>query len=362
MKILHRYLLFQFLRNLGVFLFVSTLLFLIVEFFDRIDNIANENPPFWTIVHYFLFKIPLLVHVMLPVAVLVTTLFTIGLLSKHSEMTAMRSSGATLFWISRPILCAGLVISLLAIVFNETVIPYSARRVHEIYNIDIRKKHETGTYSKENVWWRSGRDFYSISAFDSRSNTMLDFSRLELNTDFKVTDRTNAHKVRWIDENLGWSMHQVVDFDLAPDNSVKSTSVKRLTLPITEKPEYFYDVRLDAELMSFRALKKYMRKLANDGISTKNYISDLHAKLAFPFINFIVILVALPFALKPGRSGNLGASFIAGITIGFLYYVVHSFSFSLGRAELMNAILAAWMANILMGFVGVVLNWGAEAP
>jgi lipopolysaccharide export system permease protein len=55
-------------------------------------------------------------------------------------------------------------------------------------------------------------------------------------------------------------------------------------------------------------------------------------------------------------------SSLAAIFVAFTYYAVDSFSISMGRAELLPPLLAAWMANILMGIVALVLNLGAEAP
>jgi lipopolysaccharide export system permease protein len=88
----------------------------------------------------------------------------------------------------------------------------------------------------------------------------------------------------------------------------------------------------------------------------------MHSKLAFPFVIFITGLVVLPFTLRPARSGSMAFSSLAAIFVAFTYYAVDSFSISMGRAELLPPLLAAWMANILMGIVALVLNLGAEAP
>ena len=90
--------------------------------------------------------------------------------------------------------------------------------------------------------------------------------------------------------------------------------------------------------------------------------ADLQAKISFPFIILVVSIVSLPFALRPARTGSMAFSFLAGLFIGFSYYAIHAFSVAMGRAELWNPFLAAWMANVVMLFVGTVLNLGAESP
>jgi lipopolysaccharide export system permease protein len=138
--------------------------------------------------------------------------------------------------------------------------------------------------------------------------------------------------------------------------------LRSLPLPIPEVPTDFYDVKNDPASMSFSELRKFIRKLRRNGISTTQYLPDLYSKIAAPLIIFITGMLVLPFTLLPARSGSMALSSLAAISIAFLYYAVDSFSISMGRAELLPPFLAAWSANIVMGIVAFVLNLGTEAP
>ncbi len=118
MKILHRYILSLMLRNLLLSLLVLVLVFSVFDFLDRIDNVLGEDPSFWTTAQYFAYKLPLTISLMLPASMIVATLFTVGVLSKNSEFTAMRAAGLRIFWLVKPILLFSLALSLLAIAFN----------------------------------------------------------------------------------------------------------------------------------------------------------------------------------------------------------------------------------------------------
>lgn len=361
MKIIHRYILTTFVRNLGLCLLISTILFLVFDFFDRVDIFLSEKASIGSVFLYFLYRIPLTIHLMLPVSVLVSTLFTIGMFSKNSEITAMRASGLTILELSSPILITGFMLSIASIFFNETVVPAATTRLYEVYNLDIRKKSEKGSFSQNNFWWREKDNINSLGVFDSRVNTMHDFVSLEISPDFTVNRRTDAVDVRWISTDLGWNMGNVTEYIFTPDGKMDSKKYQALPLPIQQPPDYFYNTEKETEEMGFFELRRLMKKLKNYGISTEVYRTDLYAKLSFPFVCFISILVSLPFAVRPARSG-LAMSFIAGLVIGFSYYIVHAFSVAMGKAEFWNPLLAAWMANIMMGFIGIILNWGAEAP
>lgn len=362
MKILHKYVLRLLLRNLALSILTFALLFWIFDFFDRIDNILPEDTEFTTVVAYFLYKLPMTFSYVIPIGTLVASLFTIGLLSRSSEVTAMRAAGVKVMYIARPLLMTGFAMTLVTIFINEAIVPYSQRRTREIYNIDIRKKTERGGYSQSDFWWRSGNLFYSVDMFDSRTNTLTDLTALEISEGFELERRWDAARVDWVDDHLGWSMSEVVEYKFEDGGPAHVSKFKALPLPIDEKPKDFYSVKTDPFTMSFRELSGFIANQAANGVPTAAYLVDLHAKIAFPFINLVIPLVVLPFALLPARSGSMAPSFLAGLTIGFTYFAVHSFSLALGRAELWPPIIAAWMANFIMGAVGMILNLGTEAP
>lgn len=362
MKVLHHYIQTQLLRNLLLSLLMLVLLFSIFDFFDRIDNILEEDAELLTVLQYFSFKIPLTVSLMLPAAMLVATMFTIGILSKNSEFTAMRASGLTIFWLCRPILVTSLLLSIFTVIFNETVVPYSTRRVREIYNIDIKQKHKRGNYSQTDYWWRSGDSFYSADFFDSRSNSLLDFSEIEVNEDFRIVKRTMSKEVTWLDPSLGWNMQSITKYKFPFESPVETQKLDALPLPIDKSPEALYKSKTDPHTMSFMELRSFIKEQEANGLTVTSYLADLYAKISFPFVIFIVTLAVIPFSLLPARSGSMAGSFLAGLIIAFSYYVVHSMSIAMGRAEFWPPLLAAWMASLVLGAVGFILNLGAESP
>jgi lipopolysaccharide export system permease protein len=109
-------------------------------------------------------------------------------------------------------------------------------------------------------------------------------------------------------------------------------------------------------------LREFISHQKNNGVSTTQYLPDLYGKLSMPFVVFLTAMLVLPFTLLPARSGSMAQSSILAIFVAFAYYAVDSFSISMGRAELLPPLLAAWTANIVMGLVAFILNAGTEAP
>jgi lipopolysaccharide export system permease protein len=130
---------------------------------------------------------------------------------------------------------------------------------------------------------------------------------------------------------------------------------KERVINLPEKPENFKVMQKDIEKMGFFELRKYIKKIQAERYDAKQYIVDLYGKIAFPFVILIMVLIAVPFALRSERSGGVMQSIGIGIFIGFSYWIVHAFSMTLGKAEMLPAILAAWMANILFGAIAAFL-------
>ncbi|MGI6680864.1 MAG: LPS export ABC transporter permease LptG [Bdellovibrionota bacterium] len=367
MKIIHKYLLKQFLKTLSISLVGLTALFLLFDFFEKIDKFSAANEPLISTFSYLFYKIPYLFSIMIPLAILFSAMISIGLLSKNSEITAMRASGLKLSWLMKPILITSFILSFFSLFINETIVPYATSRSRDIYNIDIRRKDQTGGYSQKNLWWRDKNEIYSAEFFDSRTKTLFNVSEYVLKGGtFKIYKRIDAKKAEWINPSLKWSMHGVKEYLFLSNErgtyDFKMTKYKSLPMLINETPEDFYKAKKDPFSMSYFELKDFMKNQEKTGLSVKGYEADLYAKISFPFVCLVICAIAIPFALKPARSGSLANSVIAGFTIGFSYFAIHSLSVAMGRAELFPPFISAWVANILMGLIAIILNIGAEDP
>lgn len=360
-SILDRYILKDFLAVFVLCLFAAVSVFLVFETFERMRVFVKENTSVSLAASYLVLKIPLIIHLMTPVAVLIATLVSVGRLSLNSEITAMRACGASVFRLAKPIIFASLLISGLMFLSGETILPWATMKGEEMYQLDIRKRAETGRFSQENFWYRNGKKFYNIAFYNSRNSTLQKVSVYEMDNEFEMHKRTDAERVEWSDHpRIRWTMNDVTEILIEKKGKFTVTRYPKLPLLIDETPSYFYKIQQIAETLSYTELKEYIEKLKNDGVPVTQYLVDLAAKIAFPFVNLIVVLVAFPLALISSRSGNLGGSVVYGITIGFSYYVVHAVCTSLGGAELIPIIPSAWAANILLGSVGGYLLMGAE--
>ena len=350
----------QFWGVFSVCLFCAVSLFLIIDLLDRTKIFLREESSFFDVASYMLFKVPYMLQMMTPIAALIAALLTVGRLSQLSETIAMRACGVSVARIAMPLLGLGLILSLTMLVFGESVVPWSMQRVEEIYRLEIKKQLEHGGLSKEHFWHRSDNRFFNVGLYDSRSKSLDQVNVFTMDGDFQPTERLYATQAKWEGSEVGWVMKDISETALSEGRDISATLFQQLPLVIKETPKDFYRIRRSPETFNIFELEDYIKKLQFEGAPATGYKVEAMAKLAFPFVNFVGVLIAIPFALSSSRSGGMSKSFVAGVTIGFSYYVVHAISLSLGSAELIPPLAAAWSANVLLGCLGGYLLAGAE--
>ena len=106
--------------------------------------------------------------------------------------------------------------------------------------------------------------------------------------------------------------------------------------------------------MGYFELAEYVKLKKRSGQVVAKEATDLHLKIAFPLVSFIIVLFGAPLAANPKRSG-LAIGFAVSLFISFVYYTLIRMSQSLGYSERLPPLLAAWAANILFAIIGTIL-------
>ena len=102
-------------------------------------------------------------------------------------------------------------------------------------------------------------------------------------------------------------------------------------------------------------------RVAEEGYDTTVYRVSLHDKLAFPLVCLLMGLIGAGIGLSGrSRGGGMSASIAYGLGASFLYYIIYSFSLSLGHGGMLPPIVAAWTANVVFAGVAAVLVWKIE--
>ena len=347
----------------GIF-YISTLI-------DLADKLLGGIAPPRLLLRYFYFATPQFVYYIIPIAALLATLVTIGLLTKNSELIVMRACGISLYRSALPLLLFALLFSGTLFELQEHVLADSNREAARLNGIIRGYPMQTfGVFNRQWIIGRSG-DIYRYEFFDPRVNQFSKLSMFHLNeSTWKLDSLLYAKNAALVNQAgadgqpvLMWTAYNGWTREFTLAKPTRRRAAERPAVAYTpfaeraislEPPAYFKTDEPEADRMTYGELKHYIGELRASGYHVVPYMVQLQRKVAFPFVTLVMTLLAVPFAVTTGRSGAIyGVS--AGIVLALVYWTMLSIFGALGAGGWISPVLAAWAPNILFGAAAVYL-------
>jgi len=355
--IIDRYLLRSHLTFMLFGLAVAAALFVVVDLAQTLDRFLRSKPPLAYILEHFAYRLPAWLHDGLPIVMLVATIFLFLTLTRYHELTALKAAGLSLYRISAPIIALGAAVAILAGVFQEMVLPQINERGEEVDRVKIRGQLPRHMQSRARLWLRASETrFYRVELLAPGTADLFGVTVLELAPDFRLQSRLDARRAHWSGD--AWELEDGAFREVNAAGQIESVPFAMSALNLEERIDHFTQIQKPVSAMSYTELSDYVRRLEAAGFHARKYVVELYAKLAFPLVNLIMVLVAIPFALQSPRSTRLfGIGLAIAIMVG--YMVVHQAAVALARADLLPPLLAAWTANVI--FLGLGLSLFARA-
>jgi LPS export ABC transporter permease LptG/LPS export ABC transporter permease LptF len=339
-------------------------LFYISKFIDVADRLFRGTASLAMIMRYFYFETPQYIYWIIPMAGLIATLVTVGIMTKNSELVVIKACGVSLYRAAAPVVLFAVVGSGLLFGLQEQLLALSNREADRL-DRQIRGLPPISFGALDRRWTvGQGGDIYHYAFFDPRANQFTDLSTYRLDRSaWRLDSITQSLKVRLVSdsENDGnvarWKGSNGWRRDFAPAAGAKeavtyTTFTERdITL---EPPSYFRTDEPDAEQMTYTQLAGYVVQLQRGGHDVSQYLVSLQRKIAFPFVTLILTLIAVPFAVTTGRRGALYGIGV-GIFLAIVYWTMLSVCGAMGAGGLMSPVLAAWAPNIFFGAAAIYM-------
>ena len=332
-------------------------IFYISTFIDLADKLFRGSATTGMLLRFFYYQTPQYLYYIIPIAVLVATLVTVGVMTKNSELVVMKACGISLYRAAAPLLIFAVVAGVALFGLQELVMAGANRRAVKLEGA-IRGWPSTEP-SGVNRWIASeSGDIYHYDLYDPAVDRFMRFSQYHLDQRaWRLSEMTYADAVasplpattaglrNWTAEN-GW-----VRTLSAARPGVKTAvtyapfAARVMTL---EPPAYFKTEAPEPARMNYRQLRVYIAQLRASGFNTVAAMVQLQRKVAFPFATVIMTLLAVPFAAATGRRGAMyGIGF--GIALSIAYWVILNVFSAVGEGGVMTPLLAAWAPNLLFG-------------
>jgi lipopolysaccharide export system permease protein len=325
---------------------------ILINLTDTLNRLLDRGLTMKQIVVSYIYSIPEYASQVMPAAVLFATVFTVGSMGRHSELTAAKAGGQSFHRLMRPIFIAAALASVLAFVVGELAPGATARQ------LEIQKaKQARPTRTRFNFVYRGDAGWvYTIRSLDvvtrqlkqlmlERQGTGLSYPGLILTADSASYD--DALKV--------WRLRRGASRIIASPARQATFNFRSMRLrALKQSPADLLAESKAPDEMRYAELGRYIDALRRSGNDANKLIVEQALKLALPATCIIIALFGAPLAVTSPRAGAaVGVAISLGTTVIFLLFV--QITKAIGAGGVINPVLAAWFPNVVFLFAGLVL-------
>ena len=351
-RLLFGYIAKEFCRNFFLTLAAFVSIYLIIDFFEKIDRLLRAHINFGTILEYFAAKLPVAASQVLPASVILAVIITFGLLSRHNETIAIKCAGLNVVRMLRPILLLSLLLSLFLLALNLYLNPWLTQRVNIIWETKVDKKPTRELIELKWLWYKGDRAIFHISEFRKDTKSMENVKIYIFNQQFHLIQFIGAKRVQWTGKD--WLFFDGMAQTFVSGGHIIGETFDKRTIIMTERPEDFVNLERKVTEMNGYDLYRYINRLERDGYDSRPYWVELHSRIAISLTPIIVTLIGGSLILRQEKS-NIPLGIAMGIALVFIYWLLYSFFLSLGQVGKMPIVLAAWLANVIFSLAALAV-------
>ncbi|MEE8585034.1 MAG: LPS export ABC transporter permease LptG [Acidobacteriota bacterium] len=353
-RVIDLYVARMFLLYLILTLAATTALYYLFTFFDLANDIFSNRIDSTMVIEYFIYLLPHVLSLLIPISTLIATLIAFGVLEKTRQVVALKACGVSLYQITLPVFGLALLISSASYLNQEYLLPF-ANQHQDSLRAQIKGRPAQTYYTPGRNWiFGNGNRLYNYAYFHPDRDRFAELSVYELDiTGNRLISHTYAHQAFW-DRNTqswrledGWSLHFA-----SPQDRFERFDQARLES--AEAPDYFEAEVRESSKMTYPELYGYIQQLQQGGFEVDHLKTELYTKLSLPLVPLIMALIGIPFAFTLGRKGAL-YGLATGVLIGMVYWGTFGAFGVLGASGLLTPILAAWGPNLIFAAGGAFL-------
>lgn len=307
---------------------------------------GNSGADVWV---YAGLRLPQLIAQFLPFSVLLASLFTLGQLSANGEVVIFKAAGISAHQILMPLFLVGFGVAAISFAFNETVLTQSNARLIGWKNADYAPLARLEASAPREVWARERFDLVHADRLDGSGPgaVLTDVVLYTRADDTRLTAITQARRAVWA--LGGWRLEGVRRFDVARG---RASNAPTLFWRTSAGPSRFFARRTEPDAIPLWKLPAVIAAERADGKSVGALESALQHKLAGPLSAVLMPLLGAVAAFGLARSGKLFVRAVAGMFLGFAFFVADNFMLAMGQFNAVPPWVAAWSPVLLFFLIG----------
>ncbi|HEY8256986.1 MAG TPA: LptF/LptG family permease [Gemmatimonadales bacterium] len=325
---------------------------IMINLTDTLNRLLDRGLTMKEIAISYVYSIPENAFIVMPAAVLFATVFTVGAMGRHSELTAAKAGGMSFYRLMLPLFVAAVGASFLAFAVGEMAPGATARQ------LEIQKSKQTRpTRSRFNFVYRGDAGWvYTIRSLDvsTRQLKQVMFERQgssESYPDLIIT----ADSASYDDSLRTWRIRDGSSRVIAGPDRQAMFAFRTMSLrDLRQTPADLLAEPKAPDEMRYAELGRYIDALKRSGNDANKLIVEQALKLALPATCMIIALFGAPLAVTTPRAGAaVGVAISLGTTVLFL--LITQIMKAVGAGGVIDPTVAAWLPNALFLLAGLVL-------
>ena len=351
MLIIHQHLLKNFLRNLLHTMLAALILFTMMDLLDHMNSLMDNDATVSMIARYYVFKAVWIIDTVLPIAMLMATLFTLGGMARYLELTALFSSGWSLMKVTRPLVILALITTFLSLGWREYVLPQANINRNRIWEVEIHNNPDRIRPTQHiSITGPDGR-LYHARKFNPNTNVITGLKILTPKGS-QIVERIDATTAFWEDGH--WTLTDGTRRIFKGDEEQIMVFEKLTAKDLKIDPKSFYRDRIRQEDMNIRQLQEHVKLTRLSGGDPTTALVDIQFNFAFPLVNLIVVLMGIVLASGP-RKTTAASGFGLTLLVSFGFYLFMNFGKALGHNGTLSPVVAAWTGNLVFFCIFMIL-------
>ncbi|WP_153111356.1 LPS export ABC transporter permease LptG [Propionivibrio limicola] len=327
-------------------------------FFDMIAEVKNVGSGGYQLHHaiaFVLLRMPGRVYELMPIAVLIGTLYALSTLARHSEITVLRASGLSTGRLLAGLLTVAFGFALVTFFVGEVVAPPSERAAQQM------RLQERGKAVKQELrsglWVKDERRFINVQLV--LPDTRLRGIRIyDFDEAFRLRSVTEAAEGAYLPP-ASWRLTGVVRTVLHGERA-EVIKVPDLEWQSALNPDILSVLMVAPERMSLLHLSSYIQHLAENNQKTERYDIALWKKVVYPLAALVMVALALPFGYTHNRVAGVSFKIFSGVMIGVLFYMLNGLFSNLGAINSWSPMLSAVTPSVLFMLAAAAMIWWVE--
>jgi lipopolysaccharide export system permease protein len=312
---------------------------------------------YWVIIRLLVFKLPAIMVLFFPMAVLFGVMLLFVRMAKDTELTVLRTSGVHPIRIITPVIVFTFLISMSSYITNEFIVPWTNKASDELIQNEINKK--PPPIIKENTIFKDGDRFFYVKTVNKENSELSGITILETKDLFP---RILVAKTGTFNQG-SWILKNGTMQELNENGELQFTNhFEEMVIHMDIKFQEYFKYEKAPSQMNSKELKFRIDMFKQSGLNPTALQVDYYMKLSVPFACLIFGLIGIAYCfsfVKSGRDwwGVIVSICIAVLTVGF-YFFITALCKALGKEGTLPPILGAWLPNIAYSIVSLsmILN------